>query len=124
MYEAAEAGIISALDQIGDFQEDYKRIVVRDVLPDYADYLGEANLAQNLLSRGRTDGQSPLHRTSDYMETFRRLRTITEKLDAGRDDCNAVILKQKDDSRKFYLRVFLPVAVSLLVLIAGIVWGS
>ena len=59
MYEAAEAGIISALDSIRAFRQDYKDIVVGDVLGGYADKLVLAKRAQELLARGCSAPRPP-----------------------------------------------------------------
>lgn len=70
MYEAAEAGIISALDSIRAFRQDYKDIVVGDVVPDYADKLVLAKNAQDLLASGRSGRSSATGQVSEYMDTL------------------------------------------------------
>ena len=59
MYEAAEAGIISALDSIRVFRQDYKDIVVGDVLDGYTDKLVLAKRARDLLARDGSTGLPP-----------------------------------------------------------------
>ena len=117
MYEAAEAGIISVLDSIDQFRKDYKDIVVKDVVDDYASIVVQARKAQDLLARGRSDQMSSSERASCYMETFRQLRDASEMLEASRDDLNAKLSEQVRDRRRFIVRC-------LLILLGAIVAAS
>lgn len=122
MYEAAEAGIISVLDSIDQFRKEYKNIVVKDIVNDYASILNKARKAQNLLARGRSDQMSSSERASGYMETFRQLRDDSEMLEASRDDLNAKVAEQVRDSRRFIIRALL-IGFGIVVAAAGIVIG-
>ncbi len=122
MYEAAEAGIISVLDSIDQFRKEYKNIVVKDIVDDYASILVKARKAQNLLARGRSDQMSSSERASGYMETFRQLRDDSEMLEASRDDLNAKVAEQVRDSRRFIIRALL-IGFGIVVAAAGIVIG-
>lgn len=119
MYEAAEAGIISALDSIRAFRQDYKDIVVSDVLGSYTDKLVLARKAQDLLARGRADQASAVTRVSEYMNTFRELRAAAETLEAARDDLNAKVMAQVRETRRFALRLL----VTVLGIVGAIVLG-
>lgn len=107
MYEAAEAGINLVLVSIDQFREDYKNIVVKDVVDDYASIIVQARKAQDLLARGRSDQISSSERASCYMETFRQLRDASEMLEASRDDLNAKLSEQVKDKRRFIIRCLL-----------------
>lgn len=127
MYEAAEAGIISTLESINRFREDYKDIVVKDVVDNYSSILVKAGKAQNLLARGRSDQMSSSERASGYMETFQQLRDDSEMLEASREDLNAKVSEQVRDKRRYVVRVLLIVFGTVLgaaVAAAGIVLGT
>jgi hypothetical protein len=53
MYDAAEAGIMAARDWIGGFRDEYKRVVVRDVVDGYSEILIRERKARDLVSKGR-----------------------------------------------------------------------
>ena len=116
MYEAAEAGINSVLVWIDQFREDYKNIVVKDVVDDYARILAHTRKAQDLIARGRSDQMSSSDRVSRYMETFRQLREYSELLEASRDDLNAKLSEQVKDKRRFIIRC--------LLILLGVVVGA
>ena len=101
MYEAAEAGILSALESISRFQKDYKNIVVKDVVDGYARILAHTRKAQDLIAHGRSDQIPSSERASRYMETFRQLREDSDLLEASRDDLNTKRFKQAEDKRQF-----------------------
>lgn len=119
MYEAAEAGIISVLYSIDQFRKDYKDIVVKDVVDDYASIVVQARKAQDLLARGRSDQMSSSERASCYMETFRQLRDASEMLEASRDDLNAKLSEQVRDRRRFIVHCLL-ILLGAIVAAAGI----
>lgn len=101
MYEAAEAGIISLLQSIAQFQKDYKDIVVAEVVPTYGDCKAMARRAQDLLTRGRSKGVTATETASDYMRAFRELRDASDQLEDARDDLNAKLTDQKRGTRRF-----------------------
>lgn len=123
MYEAAEAGIISTLESINRFREDYKNIVVKDVVDNYSSILVKARKAQNLLARRRSDQMSSSERASCYMETFRQLRDDSEMLEASREDLNAKVSEQVRYKRRYVVRVLL-LLLGIVVAAAGIVFGT
>lgn len=118
MYEAAEAGILSALDSIRTFRLDYKDVVVGDVVGGYTEKLVSAKRAQDLLARGRVDRASAVARVSEYMSTFRELRAAVETLEAARDDVNARIMVQVRETRRFTLQLCL---TGLGILVAAVI---
>lgn len=123
MYEAAEAGIISTLESINRFREDYKNIVVKDIVDNYSSILREAGKARDLLASGRSGQMSSSERASGYMETFRQLRDASEMLEASRDDLNAKVAEQVRDSRRFFVRALL-ILLGIVVAAAGYMLGT
>ena len=83
MYEAAEAGIISALDLMHIFRTDNKGVVVGEVVPGYSQMRKLARTAQDLLVKGRSGRISAVQQVRSYMDVFRALRDARIRL-AGR----------------------------------------
>ena len=121
MYEAAEAGITSLLISIQQFREDYKDIVVREVVPTYGDCIASAREAQELLTRGRSKEATATATASDYMQTFRRLRKGSDSLEDARDDLNAKLADQKLKARQFILRMTIAVALGIPSAVVAVV---
>ena len=119
MYEAAEAGIIKALSIINTFKEDYKDLVVSDVLKNYSDILLQARKAKSVLAKGRGDDKTHPERSSLYMNTFRELKDFCEILESNRDDLNAKYRKERSESITSLTRI----AFTILGTVATIVFG-
>ncbi|MYN67234.1 MAG: hypothetical protein F4X11_19760 [Acidobacteria bacterium] len=125
MYDAAEAGILYAIDEIGRFQDDYNDVVVSRVVRDYPNIRALAIGAQATLAQGRGSRASVQQQTTEYMELFRQLRDAVRVLDGSRDDLNAMIdedrAKEQSESRRFLLQFVVRVAGSLLAAM-GLIW--
>lgn len=117
MYEASESGIAFALDLIKEFQDDYRDLVVAEIVPDYADMGVRANRARAMLAEGRSNRTSPEGQADRYMNTFRELQGIVDKLQASRNDLNARKLALRREDRRFTTRMVLFVVVPILVAI-------
>ena len=103
MYEAGEAGIVYALRQFNQFRQDYRNVIVSEVVGDYAAITKLALSAQSEMSRARSRESPPLT-TDRYLEVFRELREKVALLEASRDDLNAKQRQLKADSRRFFVR--------------------
>ena len=88
-YDAAVAGIISARAWIDAFREDYRGIVISEVVPTYPDIILRERKARDLVGAGRYDEKSDGERMNDYMEAFRALRADVDVLDANREGLDA-----------------------------------
>lgn len=118
-YEAAEAGIISVIESISRFREDFKNIVIGDIIPSYSDIIIKVRKAQDLLALGRSDEITSSERASRYMETFRELRQADETLEANRDDLNARLSEQVRGKRRFIISSLLIILTSVIAAIIG-----
>ena len=125
MYDAAEAGILYAIDEIGRFQDDYKCVVVSRVVKGYPNVRPLAIGAQATLAQGRGSRASAQQQTTEYMELFRQLRAAVHMLHGSRDDLNAMIdedqVKEQTESRRFLLQFVARVAGSLIAAM-GLIW--
>ena len=101
MYEAAEAGIISLLTSIGQFQRDYRDIVISEVVPRYGECKALARKAREQVIRGRSESDSATTTASEHMRAFRELRVAGDLLEDARDDLNAKLTDRQRKSRQF-----------------------
>ena len=119
MYEASESGITHALDLVKGFREDYKDLIVSEIVPGHSGMRRKATKASEMLSRGRVDRDSAENQAEQYMETFRELRDIVETLDASRDDLNAKRVDGIKADRRFSIRIIVMIVVPALLAILG-----
>ena len=100
-YEAAEAGIASAIERISQFKEDYKLVELGEVIPDYYGILRLVRESQDMLPQERlddganADGEIP--DPACYMDKFLELR---EKYRLLEDHRGAVIKRVRRDTEK------------------------
>ena len=88
-YDAAVAGILSARMWIDGFREDYRGVVVKEVVDDYPNIIRRARQARDLVGAGRYDEKADGERIENYLKAFRELRDDVDNLDANRDDLDA-----------------------------------
>ena len=125
MYDAAEAGIIYAIDEIARFQDDYRGVVISRVIKEYPNVRALATRAQATLAQGRTGRASVEQQAAEYMDLFRQLRDAVHLLQGGRDDINAMIeqdrAKEQTESRRFLLQFAARTLAALIAAIA-LIW--
>lgn len=63
-YEAVEAGLAHALNQIAQFKDDFKNTPITGTLPDWIDILSHARAAQKLLGQLNSASMSRRHVTN------------------------------------------------------------
>lgn len=122
MYEAAEAGIISALDLMHVFRTGNKGLVVSEVVPSYSAMRKLARDAQDMLVKGRSGRLSTVQQVRSYMDVFRQLRDALATLEAAQDDLNAKRILQIKATRRFLITCLLTV-LGIAVSVALSVWG-
>jgi len=114
MYEAADAGIISALDMIKIFQNNYRSVTIRDIIKEYGAIQQAAKDAQDLLARSRSHNEEGQILSEEYVNTFRKLKAMVDVLEDAREDLNKKLSNQQKETRKFIFGL-------LFTIIAGIV---
>ena len=118
MYEAAEAGITSLLISIRQFKDDYKDIVISEVVSAYSDHKASARDAQQLLIRGRSKEATATATASEYMQAFRKLRKASDTLEDAKDDLNAKLMDQERKARQFIFRMTITLLGTSVALVA------
>ena len=125
MYDAAEAGIIYAIDEIAHFQDDYRGVVISRVIKENPNVRALATRAQATLAQGRTGRASVEQQAAEYMDLFRQLRDAVHLLQGGRDDINAMIeqdrAKEQTESRRFLLQ-FATRTLAVLIAAMALIW--
>ncbi len=121
-YEAAESGILTALDTINLFRGDYKTITISPVFPNWHEALKTREIATASLSKARARGPEVNGDHEEFKAIFNQLKSICEKLDLSREELNKIISVQRSDTRKYIVTVVLSF-LSVLVAAIGIFWS-
>ena len=122
-YEAYEAGILSALEVLHKFQEDYATVTVGDVVPNYTETLRKAQKAQKAIEAGRNPHFDRGQDHSVRMAAFRDLRTCAETLTLAREDMNKKVAEKTAVATANTKMLALSV-VGILVGIFGTIWAA
>lgn len=123
-YEAAEAGVIACLILINVFKDDYKDVVISEVVPNWSDILVSCKDCQDKLSASRQKGDD---RSVDYkihMEAFDQLSKYCILLDAARDDLNKKIKIQVSGSRRFIINCSLVICTIVVSIALAIIFSN
>ncbi len=96
MYEAADAGIISALSMISIFHDDYRNTVITDVVHEYPEIISQAREAQSLLEKERYQTGTDPVLPYKYVETFRLLVESSKRLEDCREELNKKVRKERN----------------------------
>jgi hypothetical protein len=122
MYEAADAGIISALDMIEIFGTDYKTVTILDIVPVYAEAVNKAKVAQSLLAQQRSDQEEDdVIIATPYVDIFGELIGFVEQLESGREDLNKKIAGGIRSYRRWIGGITIGVVVSVIGVVIGII---
>lgn len=117
-YEASEAGILTALQVIKKFKDDYSRIEIGDVVPNYSTSLASATKALRLVEKGRQTRDNHVEDFDIRMGVFRGLRDFCDLLDVSRDEMNKRVTAQRTDARRFMLNTLLVILGILVSIVA------
>lgn len=117
-YEAAEAGIITCLIKISIFKDDYKRVVISDVVDDWHEILRDCEKCKSELATSREKGDDRSGDFDIHMDAFRLLRDHCAILDASRDDMNKKIRKEQSNQRRFVFNVSVAIIGIIVAIIA------
>jgi hypothetical protein len=102
-YEASEAGILTAFDKITAFKDDYRGVVISQVVKDWSEILLLCDTANDRLTAAREAGEDKMPDHIDFKSTFDRLVAICRKLDHARDEMNTLVRQEQTAARRFML---------------------
>ena len=87
-YEASEAGILAALDEIAYFKTTYKNVVFSEVVANYTEILNDAEDAKDRIEIRKNTGGQMVAELEEYMSLFSKLKKHTKILNIHRDELN------------------------------------
>ena len=101
MYEAAETGIVAILDELKNFETEYRGIVIGKIIPNIRETRALRDQAIQLISQPRPQSREVFRVTSEYMHIFEGLRQGVHHLHQNRHDLDAAlnIRREKEDER-------------------------
>lgn len=105
IYDAFDGGIIFMLTEIARFQKDYRALDIASLVPNYAKIRHAARDAKELLNTAKENrrGRQMYYKTAG--ETYKRLESMNETLDAARALLNKALTKQNRDAKLYWLRI-------------------
>lgn len=110
MYEAADAGIMSALEMIGIFKDDYKNVLIGETVSNYLEIKGRARQAKQLLADRRNHNPDDMIDAKPYVLAFRALVKDCDALEDAREELNKSIRKDAKDGKKWLIGIVLTAA--------------
>ena len=117
MYEAIDAGIICALGRIKIFQDDYKKTVVADLIPNYREILVRSHKAQSQSAKARDHGENSVSMSDEYISLYNSLVEDCYSLDLMRDEIN----KRLRESIRSYRRWIFTIALMVIGVFTSII---
>lgn len=114
MYEASDAGIMSALDMIDIFRQDYRNVPIGDIVSDYLHIKRRARDAQTLLAKGREHGPNDTIDAEPYVKTFNELVRDALILEDSREELNKIIRKERRDGFRWIGGIGIAVVLAIL----------
>ncbi|MBC2836205.1 hypothetical protein [Paragemmobacter straminiformis] len=104
-YEASEAGILFAFDRIDLFKQDYRKVMISSVVPDWSDILALCADVTQRIAEAREAGEDKTPDHSDFERLFERLVAICNRLDTARDEMNKLVQRESKAARRFLLTI-------------------
>ena len=116
-YEAGEAGILTALDQIAQFQHQYAAVPITGVVPNYVDILRDAQAASDRHTADREHDDDRIDDLDAFRATFAKLKGHCRTLELAREEMNKLVQRSNRDTRRF-------VVTALIAVLAIVVGGA
>lgn len=121
IYDAVECGTTHYLEKIKIFQEDYARVIIPDIIPNYVEITKLANDASDFISKITRESISDHcnNRGDQYKESsafFDKLKIQSELLESSRPELNKKLQKDRE-KLVILLGTFVLTAVGILVTI-------
>ena len=113
IYDCHEAMLLNELEKFKVFNENYKNIVITDVVPDYVDRCKQAQIAKNKITSIR---QKDIQTNCDYGNKYSPdrnklyediapflnvIKESNQHFEQARPELNKIIRKENKDSRKY-----------------------
>lgn len=119
MYDATEPGLIAVIDRVELFREQYKNIIIGDVVKDIESIYVLMDDIMEALSQRRNKSVTVEQALEPHMELFTKGAAAWKRLKANRDDLNRKQEQKLSNFRRFVVGTIISGCV-LLVLIIGL----
>jgi superfamily II DNA or RNA helicase len=119
-YEASEAGIITCLERINVFKQDYKAIIISETVQDWQKISLFCESSNVSIYSSRLKGKDQSTEYSVYIEKFRKLKEYCMRLDYAREELNKKIDKARTDQRQFLITIGLTILGIIIAVFFGI----
>ena len=114
LYDAYDGAVYYRLTQFKLFREDYRKVVISNIIPDYITLVKTMNRAKATLETARTESED---RADYYMEVESQYPAIvdaTETLEAAREELNKKVEEQRGEKRSKLVTVAIAVFSALV----------
>ncbi len=108
-YEAAEAGILTCLQKVSQFKEDYKGVVITTCIPNWPDMLVKCDEIKDAIANSRKKGDDRGEDHKNQMAAFDTLKGFCKTIDHSREELNKTIKGDIKAQRQFVLVTLLAV---------------
>ncbi len=92
-YDAAEVGILFYLEEFKIFQNDYRKTVLTDIIPNYSDLCRKADNSREMITQTPRDDRQIHYRNCETQ--FKELKEIVIQLGYYRSEINKKVKKEK-----------------------------
>lgn len=114
IYDACEALISLQLKELKTFQDDYRLIVVSDVVKNYQELMQQAEEASSLIKGNQRGHEGRETYYSDALQHVDTLKKTNITLRAARDDLNKKLVLHRRDSRRWAIGIILTAATAIV----------
>ncbi|MDG4574830.1 MAG: hypothetical protein P9C36_05730 [Defluviicoccus sp.] len=118
IFDASDTSIIYLLEKIRTFQDDYRRFVISDVIPDYSILKKTISSTRHKIEKAREGND---RRESYYLEaasSVGQLKDIGDRLDDSREELNKAVRRQNRETFKFWLMAILTAVAAVAAVLA------
>ncbi|MEM5520745.1 hypothetical protein WNY39_08960 [Sulfitobacter sp. AS59] len=109
-YDASEAGTFVAFKKVDKFKEDYDRVPIVPVLPDWIEILKKCDDAREAIIAARQRGDEQAIDYEKHKAHFAELAEICGRLDRARSELNKIISDRAESGKKSLLTLALSAA--------------
>lgn len=129
IYDASEMGIIHYLEEIRIFKDDYKQVIIVNIVPNYSDILTKAKdasdfILKNHFKKANDDGDETINKmNSEYKECkklLKELEMFVDSLTIMRPELN----KQIEKNRFTVFCLISGLVISMIAICATIIYAT
>lgn len=127
IYDASEMGIIHYLGKIRIFNDDYKQVVITEILPSYPDILTKAKKASDFIIKNpnkRVHDDETINKIdADYKESEKLLKELEESVDLL--EIIRPELNKKIERNRFFIFIAISgLVLSMIAICATIIYAT